>query len=121
VNLNPGFTIYYLCDMVELFIPQGFKSFPHEMRTITVCPHTQLLFLGSFSLLLHCKWPSSHIQWPVSYESPTCLGFPMAVPLLNLLNLLKGLPMVWGGRREEGSGWGTHVYLWWIHFDIWQN
>ena len=29
--------------------------------------------------------------------------------------------MVWGGRREEGSGWGTHVYLWQIHFDIWQN
>ena len=29
--------------------------------------------------------------------------------------------MVWGGRREEGSGWGTHVYLWWINFDIWQN
>ena len=29
--------------------------------------------------------------------------------------------MVWGGRREEGSGWGTRVYLGWIHFDIWQN
>ena len=29
--------------------------------------------------------------------------------------------MEWGGRRDEGSGWGTHVYLWWIHFDIWQN
>ena len=29
--------------------------------------------------------------------------------------------MVWGGRREEGSGWGTHVYLWRIHFDTWQN
>ena len=27
----------------------------------------------------------------------------------------------WGGRREGGSGWGTHVYLWQIHFDIWQN
>ena len=26
-----------------------------------------------------------------------------------------------GGRREEGSGWGTRVYLWWIHVDIWQN
>ena len=25
-----------------------------------------------------------------------------------------------GGRREEGSGWGTHVNLWRIHFDIWQ-
>ena len=24
--------------------------------------------------------------------------------------------MVWGGSREEGSGWGTHVYLWRIHF-----
>ena len=23
--------------------------------------------------------------------------------------------------REEGSGWGTQVYLWQIHFDIWQN
>ena len=26
-----------------------------------------------------------------------------------------------GGRKEEGSGWGTHVYLWRIHFDIWKN
>ena len=34
-----------------------------------------------------------------------------------------GLPrgMVRGGRREEGSGWLTRVYLWWIHVDIWQN
>ena len=29
--------------------------------------------------------------------------------------------MVWGGRRKEGSGWGTHVCLWRIHFDIWQS
>ena len=29
--------------------------------------------------------------------------------------------MIWGGRREEGSGWGTRVYLWQIHVDIWQN
>jgi len=29
--------------------------------------------------------------------------------------------MVWGGREEEGSGWGTHVYLWRIHVGIWQN
>ena len=25
------------------------------------------------------------------------------------------------GRREEGAGWGTCVYLWQIHVDIWQN
>ena len=26
-------------------------------------------------------------------------------------------------RREEGegSGWGTRVYLWQIHVDVWQN
>ena len=29
--------------------------------------------------------------------------------------------MVRGGRWEEGSGRGTHVYLWQIHVDIWQN
>ena len=29
--------------------------------------------------------------------------------------------MVWGGRREEGSGWETHVYLRHIHVDTWQN
>ena len=29
--------------------------------------------------------------------------------------------MVQGGRREEGSGWGTCVYLWRIHVAIWQN
>ena len=29
--------------------------------------------------------------------------------------------MVRGGRREWGSGWGTHVHLWQIHVDVWQN
>ena len=29
--------------------------------------------------------------------------------------------MVRGGRREEGSGWGTRVYPWRIHVDVWQN
>ena len=29
--------------------------------------------------------------------------------------------MVGGGGREKGSGWGTRVYLWQIHVDIWQN
>ena len=29
--------------------------------------------------------------------------------------------MVWGGRWEGGSGWGTRVHLWWIHVDVWQN
>ena len=24
-------------------------------------------------------------------------------------------------EAQAGIGWGTHVYLWRIHFDIWQN
>ena len=27
----------------------------------------------------------------------------------------------WGGRWEGGSGWGTHVHLWVIHVNVWQN
>ena len=29
--------------------------------------------------------------------------------------------MGWGGRREGGSGWGTHVNPWLIHVSVWQN
>ena len=29
--------------------------------------------------------------------------------------------MVGRGRREGGAGWGTRVYPWWIHVDVWQN
>ena len=39
--------------------------------------------------------------------------------ILKITTIPRG--MIWGGRREKGSGWGTHVYLWQIHFDIWQN
>ena len=29
--------------------------------------------------------------------------------------------MVWAGRWEGDSGWGTCVHLWQIHVDVWQN
>ena len=29
--------------------------------------------------------------------------------------------MVQGGRKEGGSGWGTRVYAWQIHVDVWQK
>ena len=29
--------------------------------------------------------------------------------------------MVWGGRWDGGSGWGTCVHLWRMHVDVWQN
>ena len=27
----------------------------------------------------------------------------------------------WRGRWERGSGWGTHVNPWLIHFNVWQK
>ena len=41
--------------------------------------------------------------------------------LKEIVALGRPTEMVRGGRREEGSGWGIHVYLWRIHDDIWQN
>ena len=29
--------------------------------------------------------------------------------------------MGWGGKREGGSGWGTHVNPWLIHVNVWQK
>ena len=29
--------------------------------------------------------------------------------------------MGWGGRREGGAGWGTHVNPWLIHVNVWQK
>ena len=30
-------------------------------------------------------------------------------------------PEGWGGGREGGSGWGTHVNPWLIHVSVWQK
>ena len=35
------------------------------------------------------------------------------------LGRLRG--MGWGGRREGGLGWGTHVNPWLIHVNVWQK
>ena len=55
--------------------------------------------------------------WPMLFFQKLCLRYWM----LGAGALGRPRGMVWGGRREEGSGWGTHVYLWRIHLDIWQN
>ena len=55
------------------------------------------------------------------YETSHQSGFDARYWMLGAGALARPRGRVWGGRREEGSGWGTHVYLWQIHFDIWQN
>ena len=60
-----------------------------------------------------------HVKYHVGNELPVQVRCTM----LDAWGWCTGRPrrMVWGGRGEEGSGWGTHVYLWRIHFDIWRN
>ena len=55
------------------------------------------------------------------YETSCQSRFDARYWMLGASALGRPRGMVWAGRREEGPGWGTHVYLWWIHFDIWQN
>ena len=95
----------------------------------------KILLCFSFSEINNCRYYQSSITYillpPSNNHSPEvclCVLFQCCVFFFfNLAHMLGagalGLPrgMVWGGRREEGSGWGTHVYLWRIHFDIWQN
>ena len=76
-------------------------------------------------------------SWQIDGETVTdfILGAPKSLQMVTAAMKLKDSPGLmhdtgclglvhwddpegWGGRREEGSGWGTHVYLWWIHFDI---
>ena len=60
-------------------------------------------------------------MYNIIYETSCQSRFDARYWMLGAGALGRPRGMVWGGRREEGSGWGTHVYLWRIHFDIWQN
>src|SRR5574338_1130790 len=60
-------------------------------------------------------------MYHIIYETSRQSRFDARYWMLGAGALGRPRGMVWGGRREEGSGWGTHVYLWRIHFDIWQN
>ena len=55
------------------------------------------------------------------YETSCQSRFDARYWMLGAGALRRPRGMVQGGRREEGSGWGRRVYLWWIHVDIWQN
>ena len=52
-------------------------------------------------------------------RSPAQVGCMRQVLRAGALGRPRG--MGWGGRREWGSGWGTHVNPWLIHVNVWQN
>ena len=60
-------------------------------------------------------------MYNIMYETSCQSRFDARYWMLGAGALGQPRGMVWRRRREEGSGWGTHVYLWRIHFDIQQN
>ena len=60
-------------------------------------------------------------MYNIMYETSHQSRFDARYWMLGAGALERPRGMAWGGRREEGSGWGTRVYLWQIHDDIWQN
>ena len=60
-----------------------------------------------------------HVYYQVWNRSPDQVGCMWHVLRPGAL----GRPrrMEWGGRWEEGSGWGTHVNPWLIRVNVWQK
>ena len=62
---------------------------------------------------------SKHVYYQVWNRSPAQVGCMRQVLRAGALGWPRG--MGWGGRREGGSGWGTHVNPWLIHINVWQK
>ena len=58
-----------------------------------------------------------HVKYHVRNELPV----QVRCMILDAWGWYTGMTQRDGMGREEGSGWGTCVYLWRIHVDIWQN
>ena len=60
-----------------------------------------------------------HVYYQVWNRSPAQVGCMRQVLRAGALGRPRGIG--WGGRREGGSGWGTHVNPWLIHVNVWQK
>ena len=62
-------------------------------------------------------WKMCNIIYEMNCQSRFAAGYRM----LGAGALGWPRAMVWGGRWEGCSGWGTHVHPWRIHVHVWQN
>ena len=60
-------------------------------------------------------------MYNITYEASCQSRFDARYWMLGAGALGQPRGMVRGGKREEVLGWGTCVYLWRIHVDVWQN
>ena len=62
---------------------------------------------------------SKHVYYLGWNRSPAQVGCMRQALGAGALGRPRGIG--WRGRWERGSGWGTHVNPWLIHFNVWQN
>ena len=100
-----------------------------KMVTITLCMRQQKrhwCIEQSYGLCWRGRGWEDLGEWHwnmynIMYETSCQYRFNARYWMLGAGALGRPKGMVWGGRRKEGSGWRTHVYLWRIHFNICQN
>ena len=110
---------FYLKVMFEFMVLQYFCC--HHTVVDQEVQLSQISMIQSYSYF--SPWlfwwdPFFHTASFWTYQEPGSLGFLWS-QLHHCMNPEELKQQLLG--REEGSGWGTHVYLWRIHFDIWQN
>ena len=62
---------------------------------------------------------SKHVYNQLWNRSPAQVGCMRQVLRAGALGRPRGMGL--GGRREGGSGWGTHVNPWLMHVNVWQK
>ena len=110
-------------------VDQNFKRCLWKMVTITLYMRQQKrhwCIEQSFGLCGRGRVWDDLGEWHwnmynIIYETSRQSGFDARYWMLGAGALGGPRGMVWGGRREVGSGWGTLVCLWRIHFNIRQN
>ena len=64
-------------------------------------------------------WENGSEMYNIIYETNHQSRFDVRYWMLGAGALRRSRGIVWGRRWEGGSGWGTRVYLWQIHVDVW--
>ena len=118
VNIFPIMWSNNRIDMCISIQPQIRVIFPKVKCLRLENVFVSLFYLSqSFLKYMVFYWNMYNIIYETSRQS----RFDARYWMLGAGALGRPRGMVPGGKREEGSGWGTRVYLWWILVDIWQN
>ena len=97
-----------------------FSMRPKQLHNFCFWKPLQKSSSGIFQIPFSLVQETTHGQVSVRYRRLTVLLLRRFRVQKTVLYICVSFA-VRGGRRDGGSGWGTRVYLWRIHVDVWQN